>query len=47
MSANRRSTLALNELDENDYDGEWFRIEKFLRMMTSDVAWAKDEASQI
>ena len=38
MSANRRSTPALNEFDENDYEGEWLWIGKFLSMLAPDAA---------
>ena len=40
-------TLALNDFDESKYDGEWLQIGGFLRTMTPDSSWAKDEANRI
>ena len=47
MSANRRSTTALNEFEENDFDGEWLQIGKFLRTMVPVAASMKDEVSRV
>ena len=33
MSANIRSTPALNEFDENNYKGEWLQIGRLVNMM--------------
>ena len=41
------STLALNEFDEGKYDGEWLQIGGFLKTMTSNAAWTREEADQI
>ena len=40
-------TLALNDFDESKYDGEWLQIGGFLRTMTPDASWTKDEANRI
>ena len=41
------STLALSEFNENGYDGEWLQIGRFLKTMTTDTAWTREEANQI
>ena len=43
----RESTPTHNDFDESKYDGEWLQIGGFLKMMTPDVAWTKDEANRI
>ena len=35
MRVRRRSTPPLNEFEEDDYDGEWLLIERFLKTMTA------------
>ena len=47
MRVKRRSTLPLNEFNENDYDGEWLLIGRFVRTMTEDASWTREEASQL
>ena len=34
-------------LNENDYEGEWLLIGRFLRTMTADGSWTREEASQL
>ena len=47
LKVNKRSTPPLNEFDENDYDGEWLLIGRFLRTMTTNTSWTRKEASQL
>ena len=47
MTTREGSTLALNEFDEGKYDGEWLQIGGFLKTMTSNVAWTREEAYRI
>ena len=47
MKVNKRSTSPLNEFDEDEYDGEWLLIGRFLSTMTTNVSWTKDEASRL
>ena len=47
MKIKRLSTPPLNEFDENDYDGEWLLIGRFVRTMTEDASWTREEASQL
>ena len=47
MMANKRSTPAMNEFNEDDYEGEWVLIGRFLSTMTTDASWAKEEASRL
>ena len=42
-----RSTPTLNEFREDEYNGEWLQICMFLKTMTPDVVWTKDEATRI
>ena len=35
------STMALNEFDKGEYDGDWLQISGFLKTMTQDVAWTR------
>ena len=42
-----RSTPELNKFNEGEYDGEWLQIGRFLRTMTPDVAWTREEANRI
>ena len=37
----------MNEFDEDDYNGEWLLIGRFLRTMTVDASWTREEASQL
>ena len=41
------STPALNDFDESKYDGEWLQIGRFLRTMTPDASWTREEANRI
>mgnify|MGYP007069652537 CR=1 FL=1 len=43
----RRSTPPLNELDEDDYDEEWFLIGRFLKIMMTDASMTREEACQL
>ena len=47
VMANGRSTPTLKEFNENEYEGEWIRIDRFLRTLTPDVAWMKEEVNRI
>ena len=47
VTTRRGSTPALNEFDESKYDGEWLQIGGFLRTMTLDAAWTKEETNRI
>ena len=40
-------TPTLNHFDGSKYDGEWLQIGGFLRTMTPDTSWTKDEANRI
>ena len=40
-------TSALNDFDESKYDGEWLQIGGFLKTMTPDAAWTKEETNRI
>ena len=42
-----RSSPALNKFNEREYDGEWLQIGRFLKTMTTDTAWTREEANQI
>ena len=41
------SAPTLNEFPEGEYDGEWLQIGRFLKTMTPDAAWIKDEANWV
>ena len=43
----RQSTPPLNEFNEDDYDGEWRLIGRFLKTMTTDASITREEASQL
>ena len=47
VTTDRGSTPALNDFDDSKYDGEWLQIGGFLRTMTPNVSWTKDEANRI
>ena len=47
VTTRKGNTPALNEFDESRYDGEWLQIGRFLRMMTPDGAWTREEASRV
>ena len=47
LSANGRSTLALHAFNEDDYEGEWLLIGRFLSTMVMDATWTKEEANPI
>jgi hypothetical protein len=47
LATERGGTPALNEFDESEYDGEWLRIERFLKTMTPTPEWTKEEAGRI
>ena len=47
VTTDRGSTPTLNDFDESKYDGEWLQIGGFLRTMTPDASWTKDEANRI
>ena len=46
VTTRKGSTPALNEFDESKYDGEWLQICGFLKTMTPDAAWAKEETNR-
>ena len=41
------STPALNEFDASKYEGEWLQIGGFLKTMTPDAEWTREEANRI
>ena len=47
MTANKGSAPPLNEVNGEDYDGEWLRIGRFLSTTTTDALRTKEEASQL
>ena len=47
MKVKRRSTPPLNEFDKDEYDGECLLIGRFLKTMTMDASWAREEVSQL
>ena len=47
VTANGTSTPALNDFDENREDGECLPIDGFLKTMTPDASWTKEEANRI
>ena len=47
VTTRKGSTPALNEFNESEYDGEWLRIGRFLRTMTPDTAWTREEANRV
>ena len=40
-------TPVLNEFNKGEYNGEWLHVGRFLKTMTPDMAWMKDEANRI
>ena len=47
VTAKGGSTPALNEFNENEYEGEWLWVGRFLRTLTPDAVWMKEEANRI
>ena len=47
VTTDRGSTPTINDFDERKYDGEWLQIGGFLKTMTPDAAWTKNEANRI
>ena len=47
VTTDRECTPTLNDFDESEYNGEWLQIGGFLKTMTPDAAWTKDEANRI
>ena len=47
VTARGRSTPALNEFNEDEYEGEWLRVGRFLKTLTPDEVWTKEEANRI
>ena len=47
LTVNEWSTPALHRFNEDDYEGEWLLIGRFLSMMTTDTTWTKEEASRV
>ena len=47
MRVRGRSTPPLNEFDEDDNNGEWLLIGRFLKTMTTDASMTREEASQL
>ena len=41
LSTEDKGTPTLNAFNENEYDGEWLLIDRFLRTMTADASWTK------
>ena len=46
VTTRKGSTPALNEFDESKYDREWLQIGGFLKTMTPDAAWTKEETNR-
>ena len=46
LSAKDRGTPTLHAFNENEYEGEWLLIGRFLRTMMEDASWTKEEALQ-
>jgi hypothetical protein len=44
LAMERGGTLALNEFDESEYDGEWLWIGRFLKTMTPEAEWTREDA---
>ena len=47
VTTRKGSTHALNEIDESKYNGEWLQIGGFLKTMTPDATWTKEEANRV
>ena len=47
LSAKDRGTPTLHAFNENEYEGEWLLIGRFLSSMMADASWTKEEALQI
>jgi hypothetical protein len=47
LRTEKGSTPTLNEFDESKYDREWLQIGGFLKTMTPDVAWTREETNRI
>ena len=47
MTTDGTSTPAHNDFNERKYNGEWLQIGGFLRTMTPDASWTKDEANRV
>ena len=47
VTTGKGSTPVLNDFDESKYDGEWLRIGGFLRTMTPEAVWTKEETNRI
>ena len=47
VTVREENSPTLNEFNENEYEGEWFWIGRFLRTLTSDAAWKRDEGIRI
>ena len=47
VTTGRENTPMFNDFDESKCNGEWLQIGGFLKTMTPDAAWTKDEANRI
>ena len=47
ISANKQSTPPLNEFNEDDYEGEWLLIGRFLSTMVTGSSWTKEKESRL
>ena len=47
VTTRKGSTPALNKFDKSKYDGKCFQIGEFLKTMTPDAAWTKEETNRI
>ena len=47
LSAEDKGMTTLHTFNENEYEGEWLLIGRFLRTMMPDASWTKEEAPQI
>ena len=47
LSTEDEHTRTLHAFNENEYEGEWFLIGRFLRTLTADTSLTKEEALRI
>ena len=47
VTTRKGSTPALNEFVESKYEGERVQIGRFLKTMTPDAAWTKEETNRV
>ena len=47
ISAEDKDMTTLHSFNENEYEGEWLLIGRFLRTLMPDASWTKEEALRI